>query len=228
MRRGRKGGAASPYKRRCAPHNNADTGVRGRAAHNSAGRKQESRREGEKHDSTAGHRWRREQRLEGRGRGRGGRTHARSKGLVRIIPASVYRSEARANQTDIIDLTCDLEIRKITDGERLEPIIIVNIDRPSSHSSAALVQAFSLVLASNISLAGDRTASNYSLLSIVWPLSLGPPSPRVPFFLYVSSFSPSTPCHLFPNSSLLVLSFHLRVSLAPVRRPFSVQSFYLY
>lgn len=50
------------------------------------------------------------------------------------ILASVYRLGARANQTDIIDLTCDLEIRKIMDGERLEPIIIVNIGRPSSHS----------------------------------------------------------------------------------------------
>lgn len=44
---------------------------------------------------------------------------------------SVYRSEAWANQTDIIDLTCDLEIRKIADGEGLEPIIIVNTGRPS-------------------------------------------------------------------------------------------------
>lgn len=52
-------------------------------------------------------------------------------GLVRIILASVYRSEAWANQTDIIDLTCDLEIRKIADGEGLEPIIIVNTGRPS-------------------------------------------------------------------------------------------------
>lgn len=51
--------------------------------------------------------------------------------LVHIILASVYRSEAWANQTDIIDLTCDLEIRKIADGEGLEPIIIVNTGRPS-------------------------------------------------------------------------------------------------
>lgn len=49
----------------------------------------------------------------------------------------MYRSGARANQTDIIDLTCDLEIRKITDGERLEPIIIVNIGRPVSRFLAA-------------------------------------------------------------------------------------------
>lgn len=90
------------------------------------------------HDSTARHRWRRERR--GRKNGAaGGRTHVRAiEGPC--IPyntrrASVYRSEARANQTDIIDLTCDLEIRKITDGERLEPIIIVNIGRPSPYSS---------------------------------------------------------------------------------------------
>lgn len=51
--------------------------------------------------------------------------------LVHIILAFVYRSEAWANQTDIIDLTCDLEIRKIADGEGLEPIIIVNTGRPS-------------------------------------------------------------------------------------------------
>lgn len=58
---------------------------------------------------------------------------------ILIIPAaSVYRSEARANQTDIIDLTCDLEIRKITDGERLEPIIIVNIGRPLPHRRGPL------------------------------------------------------------------------------------------
>lgn len=55
----------------------------------------------------------------------------REESPARIIHASIYRSEAWANQTDIIDLTCDLEIRKIADAEGLEPIIIVNTGRPS-------------------------------------------------------------------------------------------------
>lgn len=71
-------------------------------------------------------------------RGEDAHTRAIEGASVCIISASVYRSGARANQTDIIDLTCDLEIRKITDGERLEPIIIVNIGRPVSRFLAAV------------------------------------------------------------------------------------------
>lgn len=138
--RGKRKG--SLYKRYCVPHNNVDTSVRGRAARNiwedENKRGQEGKRGGQKLDLTAGHRWRREG-----GQGVRGRTHTRAidGAAVRKISASVYRSGARANQTDIIDLTCDLEIRKITDGERLEPIIIVNIGRPSSHSFTAAAQA---------------------------------------------------------------------------------------
>lgn len=153
------------------------------------------------HNSTAGHRWRRERR--GRKDGpAGGRTHVRAvEGpYILIIPAaSVYRSEARANQTDIIDLTCDLEIRKITDGERLEPIIIVNIDRPSLHRRGSLS-----LLTSYISLAPATVRSETLAFA-----------PSLPICVFLSSRHPSPPicarAHPLP-----VFSCHLRVSLASV------------
>lgn len=141
----------------------------------------------------------------------------RSMGPVRKIPASVYRSGARANQTDIIDLTCDLEIRKITDGERLEPIIIVNIGRPSFAAAAAATAA----QASYISKVWRPYSQQLRPLSFPSFLFLGPSS-----FIYVSSFPPSTFCFLFLFSTQFALSIF--GYLPPVRRPFCVQSFYLY
>lgn len=116
---------------------------------------------------TAGEGGKRER--EGRGRER---THVRDRRGLRsyIISASVYRSGARANQTDIIDLTCDLEIRKITDGERLEPIIIVNVDRPSSHSSAVVLALSRLGQSYPQPYPGDH-ATSHSLRS-TFPLPL--------------------------------------------------------
>lgn len=149
---------------------------------------------------TAGHRWT---------RGLRGRTHTRAidGAPVRKIAASVYRSEARANQTDIIDLTCDLEIRKITDGERLEPIIIVNIGRPSSHSfTTATAAATAAVQASYVS----KVRRPYSQQLRPLPSSL-PPLPWS-LFLYICVFlfslHPSLlipllyPSLLFPSSGI--------------------------
>lgn len=211
--------------------------MRGRAAHNSDGRKQERDSRGRR---TRGG-WRcttRPRDTGGEGSAGGGRTEqredahtcARSKGPVsRIIPAaSVYRSEARANQTDIIDLTCDLEIRKITDGERLEPIIIVNIGRPSPYSSPprswlSLFLSWSAIYPSS---PGDRTAGNFSLRflspsspSLLWSLSSYMCLPFLP-----PPFTPY-PCARPPPRFLLPSS---GISRRCARRPFSVQSFYLY
>lgn len=143
----------------------------------------------------------------------------RSKGsLVRIIPASIYRSGARANQTDIIDLTCDLEIRKITDGERLEPIIIVNIGRPASRFLAAVVVLTLLILASYISLTRRRCSQQLR------PSFYLLPSPLVPLFRYIclpslpSSFAP---CRLPPSSTPFTLSIFGYLSpVRPVSRAF--------
>lgn len=154
------------------------------------------------------------------------RTHTRAieGAFVCIISVSVYRSGARANQTDIIDLTCDLEIRKITDGERLEPIIIVNIGRPVSRFLAAVaVLTLPLILASyTVSLTWRRCQPTTLAFYLPLPppllhrppfLSLGPSFP-----IYVSSSSPSV---LLPADCLLsppVRSFHLRVPLVGTRR----------
>lgn len=150
------------------------------------------------------------------------KTHTRAIGEapVRIIPASVYRSGARANQTDIIDLTCDLEIRKITDGERLEPIIIVNIGRPVSRFLAAVaILTLPLILASYISL--TRRRCNQQLrppfyLPPFLSLCLGPSFP-----IYVSSFSPSILRSLPVASFPFALSIFGYLSpLRPVSRAF--------
>lgn len=153
------------------------------------------------------------------------RTHTRAIGeaSVCIIPASVYRSGARANQTDIIDLTCDLEIRKITDGERLEPIIIVNIGRPVSRFLTAVVVLTLPLIPGQLCILNLATMqpTSASVLPPSLSLSLGPSFP-----IYVSSFSPSILRSLSTASFLHpVRSFHLRVSLAGTS---CVQSFYLY
>lgn len=152
------------------------------------------------------------------------RTHTRAieGASVCIIPASVYRSGARANQTDIIDLTCDLEIRKITDGERLEPIIIVNIDRPVSRFLAAVaVLTLPLILASYISLTWRRCSQQ------LWRPFYLPSSLPLPWSIFSDICVLLLSLHpLLPASFLHpVRSFHLRVSLAGAS---CVQSFYLY
>lgn len=137
----------------------------------------------------------------------------------------IPRSGARANQTDIIDLTCDLEIRKITDGERLEPIIIVNIGRPVSRFLAAVaVLTLPLILA-QLYIPNLATMRPTTLASVLPPIL--PSSPLVHLFRYMClpSLPPilcSLPIASFPHP---VRSFHLRVSLAGTS---CVQSFYLY
>lgn len=160
------------------------------------------------------------------GPGQGGRvrmhTRAIEEASVCIIPASVYRSGARANQTDIIDLTCDLEIRKITDGERLEPIIIVNIGRPVSRFLAAVaVLALPLILASYISLTWRRCGQQlwhpfYLQSSLPLPWSIF--SDICVFLLSLPSFAP---CRLPPFPTPFALSIFGYLSpVRPVSRAF--------
>lgn len=149
------------------------------------------------------------------------RTHTRAIGgaSVCIIPASVYRSGARANQTDIIDLTCDLEIRKITDGERLEPIIIVNIGRPVSRFLTAVVVLTLPLIPGQLSLTWRRCSQ------LRRPFYLPPsPSPLVHLFRYMClpSLPPSfAPCRLPPFSTPFALSIFGYLSpVRPVSRAF--------
>jgi len=136
---------------------------------------------------------------------RAGRIHARGPCRCDVRACMAIR----ANQTNIIDLTCDLEIRKITDGERLEPIIIVNIDRPSF---AAVVVADSprscLSLSLFLSFSRPRRLARRpaSVLLSFLPRSL-------PLFLL------RTRLPLLPSLPLL-RSLFPRVSLQPVHRPF--------
>lgn len=182
------------------------------------------------HDSTARHRWRRERR--GRKNGAaGGRTHVRAiEGPC--IPyntrrASVYRSEARANQTDIIDLTCDLEIRKITDGERLEPIIIVNIGRPSPLLLTAAIVALSFSLGQlYIPLVPATVRPATSAFASSLPPLLLFFGPSLPICVFLSSRHPSPPIRA--RALPPVFSCHLRVSPAGVRAGRSLSRAFIY
>lgn len=106
----------------------------------------------------------------------------------------------RANQSDIIDLTCDLEIRKIADEERFEPIIIVNTG-PRIRPPLFLSVFFLSLSSSTLSLGTHTHGGEFKA-----PLVSSRLHPRVPeTFIYINFFDVS----FFFSHFFFLLSFLL-------------------